>query len=141
MIRYLLIFGMFFLAACSSQRNVQVYPFNKGFDFISVTDTFKLTITQFYRNNAYPYTEGLPYALLIGKTSNINLPRQISVLAPRDNNSYNLGDVVIINPIEAPTKTSTLRPIYFIKDTTIGKQKYRAIIGAEHPAVWANVSR
>lgn len=55
---------MVLLTACSSQRKVQAYAFNKGFDFISVTDSFKLTIKEFYRNDFYPYTEGLPYALL-----------------------------------------------------------------------------
>jgi len=140
--KILLLLTSAIIFACSSPKmSQQTYSLNKGFDFISVSDTFHLTITQFYKNTAHPYTEGLPYALLIGETNQSKLPKQISVLAIRDNHSYNLGDVVIVHPAENPLKASSLKPIYLVKDTVIGKLNCHAVIGTEYPAVWANVSR
>jgi hypothetical protein len=142
MFKTLLLLIAALIFACSSpKKSQQTYSLNKGFDFISVKDTFKLTITEFHKNDAYPYTEGLPYALLIGKTNKVDFPKQVSVLAIRDNNSYNSGDVVTIHPIEDLTKTSTLKPIYFVKDTVVGRLKCHAIIGTEYPAIWATVSK
>jgi hypothetical protein len=99
-------------------------------------------VTYFVKNSAYCYTEAIPYALFIGQTSNSsisNIPKTITVLAPCDNNTYNIGQNINVLPIQDPTKQSSLRPLYVTKDTTINKQKYHWLIGSENPAIWGKV--
>jgi len=106
------------------------------FEFIETKKEFELELTYFQKNLAYCYTEGIPYALLIGKTKDNSLPSTVSVLSKCDNNDYKIGTKFIIAPIENPEKSISLHPIYLVKDTIINKIKYRKVIGSENKAVW-----
>jgi hypothetical protein len=101
-----------------------------------------LVVTEFYKNNTYPYSEGgVSYALLIGKSNDIKLPKIISVLAIRDNNQYKLGEIVTVLPQEGLLKEGSRSLLYFTKDTIINKIKSTIIIGSEYPAVLGKIKR
>ncbi len=99
-------------------------------------------MTYFVKNSVYCYTEAIPYALLIGQTNNLgslNIPKTITVLARCDNGNYNVGQNIKVLAIQDPTTTTTLRPLYVTKDTTINKQNYHWLIGSENPAIWGKI--
>ncbi|MNK21530.1 hypothetical protein D3C87_397890 [compost metagenome] len=125
---------LFIIYCCTPKK---VLNQNKlGFEYIETKEEFEFELTEFYKNNAYCFTEGIPYALLIGKTKSTNLPSTISVLSQCDNNDYKIGSKFIIKPIENPEKRTTLHPIYFVKRTLVDNVKCSKVIGSENKAVW-----
>ena len=114
----------------------------KTFNLFETKDTINLKVTDFVKNSVYCYTEAIPYAILIGQTSNSsssNIPKTITVLARCDNNNYNIGQNIKVLAIQDPTNQTTLRPLYLTKDTTINKQKYHWLIGSENLTIWGKV--
>lgn len=109
------------------------------FQPINYTKSFRLTVDKFIKNDAYCFTEAIPYALAIGKTDNKDLPRELSVLLRCDNNLYDVGQTLNIKPIGDPTKETSLKPLYLVKDTLINGQKTRFLIGTENPVIWGQV--
>jgi hypothetical protein len=126
----------------SSNKTLIATPFGKGFDFISLPDSFKLTLTEFHKNDVYPYSHGgTPYALVIGETSDTKLPQKVSVLAIRDNHSYHIGETVTVVPKRELFKEAKSGLLYITRDTVINNVKSTWIIGSENPAVLAKVLR
>ncbi|WP_295676774.1 hypothetical protein [uncultured Mucilaginibacter sp.] len=113
------------------------------FKFFTIKDTIQIIVKQFFKNDVFCYTKGIPYALIIGTvTNNNNYPREISVLAICDQNIYNVGDKLKISQSNDPRiGSSSLHPIIFTHDTIINKKRYLYLIGSESPAVWGNVTR
>ena len=134
------------LAACFSTKtssdNVdQAYsiPEQGTFSYISYKDTFSLVVLSFIKNDTYCFTEGIPYALIIGHPINLKaLPDTVSVLARCDNNTYLIGEKLKILPVENP-EISSLHKITFIKDTVINIKTIRWAIGSEYQAMWGQV--
>jgi hypothetical protein len=106
------------------------------FDYFSRKDNFEMELVKFQRNTASCGTEGLPYALLIGKTNSESLPENVTVLSYCDDRIFNVGDRLRVEPTENPTKSTSMNPIYFVKDTMINGNKSRWIIGSEHKTIW-----
>jgi len=95
-----------------------------------------MELVQFQKNTFYCGTEGLPYALLIGKTNSNDLPKNITVLSYCDDRIFNVGDKLNIEPTKNPTKSTSLNPIYFVKDTIIDGNKINWLIGSEYKTIW-----
>ena len=95
-----------------------------------------MELVKFVRNTAYCGTEGLPYALLIGKTKSELLPKSITILSYCDDRIFKIGEKLKIEPTENPTEKTTMNPIYFVKDTIINGNKSRWVIGSEYKAIW-----
>lgn len=126
----------------SSNKTSIATSFGKGFDFINVSDSFKLTLTEFHKNDVYPYSHGgAPYALLIGEPSDTKLPKTISVLAIRDNYRYHIGETVTVVPKKELLEEAKSGLLYITRDTVINTVKSTWIIGSEYRAVLAKVSR
>ena len=106
------------------------------FDYFSRKDNFEMELVKFQRNTASCGTEGLPYALLIGKTNSESLPEIVTVLSYCDDRIFNVGDRLRVEPTENPTKSTSMNPIYFVKDTMINGNKSRWIIGSEYKTIW-----
>ena len=134
---------MIFCWGCvSSNRTSISTSFGKGFDFMNVSDSFSLTLTEFHKNDVYPYSHGgAPYALLIGEPSNTKLPKTISVLAIRDNHRYYVGETVTVLPNQELLEEAKSGLLYITRDTVINTVKSTWIIGADYPAVLAKISR
>ena len=126
------------LLSCSFKHR-KVYAMYTGYRYFSVQDTFDITVQRFVKNDAYCFTEGIPYALIIGKTNGSNLPKTVSVLAQCDNNTYAVGQVLRILPIEDPTLSTTLKPFYLVRDSLVNRRVYLYLIGDEYPAIWGQV--
>ena len=132
--------GLLFIGCKTTKPTVSSW--HTRFNFFETKDTINLKVTYFVKNSTYCFTEAIPYALLIGQTSNSsisNIPKTITVLAPCDNNTYNIGQYINVLPIQDPTKRTTLSPLYMTKDTTINGQKFYWLIGSENPAIWGKV--
>ncbi len=108
------------------------------FNYITLKDSFDIQIISFVKNDAYCFTEGIPYGLIIGTPVNTGLPDTISILARCDNNAYKIGEKIRVLPIENP-ETGSLHKITFTKDTIIAGRKFSWQIGSEHKAVWGQV--
>lgn len=111
------------------------------FDFITPKTEFDLTITEFYENKTSCATEVIPYALIIGITSEKNLPKKVSVLSVCEERIFKLGQKIKIIPESEPSLLSgknPLYPLYFVVVDTIvnGKNKTDWIVGSENKAVW-----
>ena len=111
------------------------------FDFIEPNQVFDLTITEFYENTTSCSTETIPYALLIGITSDKTLPKKVSVLSVCEERIFKPGEKVIITPEPEPsllTSRNPLNPMYFVITDTIvnGKMLSEWIIGSENKAIW-----
>lgn len=142
-------FVLLFLLVCTScmlatknSKNISTeskLAWPKAFDYINYKDTFDLEIISFRKNNTYCFTEGIPYALIIGHPTNTKaLADTISVLAGCDNNTYLIGEKLRILPVENP-EIPSLKKITFIKDTIIKGEKYNWQIGSEYQATWGQV--
>lgn len=110
--------------------------FRFGFEYIQVVDDFEIELIKFQRNTAFCGNDGLPYALLIGKTKSESIPEKITVLSYCDNRTFNVGDKLKIKPTKNPTDSTSLNPIYFVKDTLINGNKTKWVIGSENKAIW-----
>jgi hypothetical protein len=136
---FLLILGFTFSCSISKNRGQLGYKVH-DFTYFQTVDTIILKLVKFYENNAYCYTEGIPYALLIGTPlSDSTLPDTISVLAICDNKKYVIGDTLNILQINNPETTSSLHKITIIKDTLIQRDRYRWAIGSEYQGTWGKV--
>ena len=125
------------IIGCKAKSGIEYSTQNKfEFEYFNTDESFELELVEFYRNSASCGTEGLPYALLIGKTKTESLPEKISVLSYCDDRIFKIGDKLEIEPTENPTKKTTMNPIYFVKDTIINGNKNRWIIGSEYKAIW-----
>jgi hypothetical protein len=111
------------------------------FRFFKLKDTLQITVTQFYRNTVFCYTEATPYALIIGTTNNKSYPKMISVLAICDNNVYHIGEELRVSQSYDSRIDGSPAPLNFAQDTIINGKRFEYIIGSEYPAVWANVNR
>jgi hypothetical protein len=127
-----------FLFSCAV-KPVQTTYARQEFNLIDVDKAFLLTVDKFIKNDAYCFTEGIPYALVIGRPISSDLPAKMSILLKCDNNQYQAGQQLNIQPIGDPTKETTLKPIYIVGDTLINGQKTRFIVGTENPGVWGQV--
>ncbi len=141
--RTVLYFTVFaIVVSCISHRadqSIQQASRTEVFDYFDYKDTIRVNVVEFLPNTAYCYSEGIPYALIIGTTEqHTSLPKTISVLAKCDNNTYEVGKGLRIVAIADPT-SSTLKPIYFTKDTVIHNQTKKWIIGSQYPATWGKV--
>jgi hypothetical protein len=128
--------------ACKSGQPTNISWGKMKFNLFTTTDTINLQVTDFVKNSTYCYTHAIPYAILIGQTSNAHssaVPKTITVLAKCDNNKYSIGQSVKVVAIEDPTTKTTLKPLYITRDTIINKTKYHLLVGAEYPAIWAKV--
>lgn len=129
---------MLFLGfGCKSQKDISQLSINKQvFNYFRADSTFEIKITSFYQSKASCGTEGLPYALLIGKTNNKALPDTVSILSYCDKRIFSVGNKVTIEPTKNPTLESTLKPIFIVKDTMIDHVKTHWIIGSEYQSTW-----
>jgi hypothetical protein len=107
------------------------------FEFITSDKPFELELTEFHPNKFTCFTEGLPYAILIGKTKSKNLPENITVLSYCEDRTFEPGITLTIVPADNPTKRTDLGPIYLVKDTIISEKKQRWLIGSENKTIWA----
>ncbi len=111
------------------------------FDFIEPEKEFELTITDFYENRTSCATEVVPYALIIGTTTDKDLPKKVSVLSYCEEEVFKPGQKVIIIPEVEPsllTSRNPLNPLYFVVTDTIvnGEMLSEWIIGSENKAIW-----
>lgn len=111
------------------------------FDFIEPNQVFDLTITEFYENTTSCATETVPYALIIGITTDKNLPEKVSVLSYCEERIFNPGEKVKIVPEPEPlllTSRNPLNPLYFVVTDTVVKGEILSewIIGSENKAIW-----
>ena len=106
------------------------------FDFIKSDCPFDLELTEFHENLFYCYTEGIPYAILIGKTNDNTLPNIVTVLSRCEERTFKIGQKLKINPKKDPRQSISLGLIYSVKDTIIGGKKKRWLIGSENKAIW-----
>ena len=128
---------LFLIIGCKSQSGFPYYTENKfGFEYLSVKNSFEMELVDFFQNTGACGTEGLPYALLIGKTKSELLPDNITVLSYCDDRIFKIGEKLKIEPTENPTEKTTMNPIYFVKDTIINGNKSRWVIGSEYKAIW-----
>jgi hypothetical protein len=133
--------GLFFTHCKTTKPTSKVWN-ERNFTLFETKDTINLKVTYFIKNSVYCFTEAIPYALLIGQTDNppsSNVPKNITVLARCDNNTYTIGQRLKVLPIQDPTTQTTLRPLYVVKDTLINNQKERWLIGSENPTIWGRV--
>lgn len=137
--RIVIVFIWACVLACSPRPTTYYAGLSRGFEFLNSNDTINLTVDKFVKNDAYCFTEGIPYALIIGTVENERLPKKISVLAQCDNSTYDIGQKLKILAIENPTIKTTLKPIYFVKDSLVGGQRYKFLIGSEYPGIWGKV--
>jgi len=125
------------IIGCKSQQGIDYSKQNRfEFDYFNTKDIFEIEILQFQRNTASCGTEGLPYALLIGKTKSESLPEKVTVLSYCDDRIFRVGDKLKIEPTENPTKKTTMNPIYFVKDSIINGEKMRWLLGSENKTIW-----
>ena len=133
---------MLFVISCKSKsgiENISQYKFE--FDYIKLKSDFEMELIKFQRNLAHCGTEGLPYALLIGKTDSEFLPKKMTVLSYCDDRIFKVGDKLKIELTDNPTKRTSLNPIYFVKDTIISGIERRWIIGSENKTVWGRPTK
>lgn len=134
----ILIIVVLLLFSCKS-KNVIIGNSENGkmeFNFLEVEQPFNLELTEFHENNFYCFTEGIPYAILIGKTNNTSLPNIVTVLSRCEERNFTVGQNLRIVPEEDPRKNVNLNLIYSIKDTIISGKKKSWLIGAENKAIW-----
>lgn len=139
---FIISFIGFFVIGCKTTKSTIVKRNTHTFILFEIKDTINLQITYFAKNSAFCYTEVIPYALIIGQTDNpadAAIPKSITVLAMCDTNTYVVGQNIKVLPIANPETQSTLKPLYFTKDTIIKNQKYRWLLGSENPAIWGKV--
>ena len=143
MVKTFIIFIIIIFWGCVSFNRASVAtPFGTGFDFISLSGSFRLTLTEFHKNDVYPYSHGgATYALLIGEPSDTKLPKTISVLAIRDNYRYHIGETVTVVPKKELLEVAKSRLVYVTRDTVINTVKSTWIIASEYSAVLGKVSR
>ena len=110
------------LLSCSAKTTYTTSTQLK-FQTINYEKPFQLTVDKFTKNDAYCFTEAIPYAVAIGKTNAQDLPKKLSVLLYCDNNLYHVGQILKIQPIIDPTKNTALNPLYLVRDTLINGQK------------------
>ena len=111
------------------------------FEFYNVVEPFELVVTEFYPTNHSCSGFALPYALLIGETSESSLPKVVSVISVCDYRNFDIGQHVKIIPANEPAMLKGKNPLSLlyiaIPDTIIeGKQVSEWIIGSENNAVW-----
>jgi hypothetical protein len=136
----LLVLG--FILSCSLTRNqkTKYYDTYHDFRYFQTIDTILLKLVRFYKNDAYCYTEAIPYALLIGlPINNQNIPDTISILARCDNNIYRIGDTLTIIPIDNPEMSISLHKVSIVKDTLLQGKKTKWSIGSEYLGIWGKV--
>jgi len=126
------------LLSCSA-KTTYTTSIQWQFQTINYEKPFKLTVDKFTKNDAYCFTEAIPYAVAIGKTNAQDLPKKLSVLLYCDNNLYHVGQILKIQPIIDPTKNTTLNPLYLVRDTLINGQKVKFLIGTENLVIWGKV--
>lgn len=130
------------IIGCKSQSGIENSAENRfEFEYVKVNDNFEMELVEFVQNTAECFSEGIPYALLIGKTKSKFEPENITVLSYCDDRVFNKGDILNIEPTENPTKKTTLNPIYFVKDTIINGNKSRWIIGSENKTIWGRPNK
>ncbi len=133
----------FFVISCKTTRPTITSWNTRTFNLLKTNDTINLRVTFFVKNSAYCYNSaGIPYAILIGKTENIDnidIPETITVLALCDNKNYIVGQNIKIAPLKDPTRGSGQGAIDVVKDTVINNEKYRWLVGSENPAIWGKV--
>jgi len=128
---------MISIISCKSNKHIlKNSVYTQKFDYLNVKKEFEMKLSEFYPNTAYCGTEGLPYALLIGKPTENTLPKRISVLSYCDNRIFKIGEILKIKPTENPTKKTTMNPIYLVKDTIINGIKKRWLLGSENKVIW-----
>ena len=125
------------IIGCKSQSGIKYSAENRfGFEYLNVKDSFEIELVEFFQNTADCGTEGLPYALLIGKTESEFVPKNITILSYCDDRIFKTGEKLKIEPTQNPTEKTTMNPIYFVKDTIINGYKSRWVIGSEYKAIW-----
>jgi hypothetical protein len=125
------------IIGCKSQSGIKYSADNGlGFEYLNIKQSFDMKLVDFFQNTAHCGTEGLPYALLIGKTESEFVPENITVLSYCDNRIFKVGEKLKIEPTENPTEKTTMNLIYFVKDTIINGNKNRWLIGSEYKAIW-----
>ena len=125
------------IIGCKSQQGIDYSKQNRlEFDYFNTKDIFEIELVQFQQNTVSCGTEGLPYSLLIGKTKSESLPGKVTILSYCDDRIFRVGDKLIIEPTENPTKKTTMNPIYLVKDTIINGKKIRWLLGSENKTIW-----
>jgi hypothetical protein len=135
----ILILGFILIFGCKS-KNIGIYDSNANFikfEFITTDKPFELKLTEFQANVFACNTEGLPYAVLIGKTYSERLPKKITVLSYCDDRYFEIGEKLKIIPTDNPTKRTSLNPIYLVKDSILNGKKTSWLIGSENKTIWA----
>ncbi|AWA31161.1 hypothetical protein HYN48_14250 [Flavobacterium magnum] len=136
--KIIFVFLLIFMSCKTTNEIRYVNQYDCSLEYLDSKFEFKFELIEFHENFAYCATEGIPYALLIGKTDDPRLPKKISVFSQCNNNHYTVGEKMIIVPKENPTKSTSLKPIYFTKDTIVNSVKFRKIIGCENKIIWGN---
>ena len=134
---YISLFILISVISCKSKKPLILnFEGKTEYEFIETKREFELILTEFKQNTFYCYTEIVPYALLIGKTNNSELPKKISVLSYCDKRVFKVGDTLKITPSEKPKRTESMGLLYYSKDTIVGGKKVYKKIGTENKAVW-----
>jgi len=148
----ILISILFFFVGCNSKTSKsepiveieeveEIKEMDLLFDFIEPQNEFELTITDFYENRTSCATETVPYALIIGTTTDKDLPKKVSVLSYCEEEVFKPGQKVIIIPEVEPSLLTSRNPLnltYFVVMDTIvkGEMLSEWIIGSENKAIW-----
>ena len=135
--KFISLLVLILIIGCKSQSGIKYSAKSGfGFEYLKVKDSFEMELVEFFQNTADCGNEGLPYALLIGKTKSELLPENITVLSYCDDRIFKIGEKLKIEPTENPIEKTTMNPIYFVKDTIINGNKNRWVIGSEYKAIW-----
>ena len=135
--RYILI--ILILTSCgTAKHSLPDDYFNMdSFTFINLIEGFKIELIEFHPMTSLCHTYGgIPYSLLIGETTNSDLPKTLSVLSKCDSNIYEVGKYYSITPINNPLANSNMSYATLAKDTVIAGRRKAWLLGSEFPAVW-----
>jgi hypothetical protein len=136
-LHYISIIILILIISCKSNKpNSEYFENILKFEFIEINDEFKMELTEFHPNISYCYTEGVPYALLIGKPLNSQLPKKISVLSYCEDRVYDVGKLLTITPTKKPKIAQSMSLIYLAKDTIINGEKKHWLLGSENKTIW-----
>lgn len=110
------------------------------YGFVSLDKKFKIKLLNFYLSTTLCHTEGgIPYSLIIGETTDSDLPPKISVLVECNSETYQKGKEYLILPIADPVAKTDRSYTLLLKDSIMSGEKKLWLLGSEFPAIWGKV--
>jgi len=82
------------------------------FKFLEIAQPFDLELTEFHENNFHCFTEGIPYAILIGKTNNTSLTNIVTILSRCEERTFKVGQNLRVAPKEDPRNNVSLNLLF-----------------------------